>query len=593
MEQLELFQQKMVEQNINAYIIPTNDYHGSEYVGDFFKGRNYLSGFTGSAGTLVVLQNKSYLWTDGRYYIQASKQIEGNNIELMKMDQKDVPSIIDFLVNTLKPGDTLAFDGKVMATTFVIDLKNKLNPQIKIKADIDLINDVWKDRPELPFSVIYKLNEIFTGKPYKDKLKEIKEKMAEYNCDMHIISSLEDQAWLYNLRANDVLHTPVFLAFTVITNESTTLFVNLNKLTIDVEKYLDENEIVVRPYEAIYKFCQTINNKKILMDLSKTNYLLYETLENANLIIDRENPSLLLKAIKNDVEIANIKEAHIKDGVSMTKLMYQIKNNLENGIEMTELSLTKLTEKLRKENKGFVDLSFSTICAFKEHGAMMHYSATPESDVKIEGNSFLLIDSGGHYLEGTTDVTRTFAVGRITDQMRVHYTTVLKSVINLSQAIFLRGCTGMNLDVLAREPIWKTLIDYKCGTGHGVGNLLSVHEAPNAFRWKKSPNRNEAAPIEPGMITTNEPGIYLEDKYGIRIENEMLCVSKKENEWGEFLGFETLTFVPIDLDAIKPSLLTKEEKEWLNQYHQMVYDTISPHLTDDEAIWLKDYTRSI
>ena len=329
------------------------------------------------------------------------------------------------------------------------------------------------------------------------------------------------------------------------------------------------------------------------MDLSKTNYLLYETLENANLIIDRENPSLLLKAIKNDVEIANIKEAHIKDGVSMTKLMYHIKNNLENGIEMTELSLTKLTEKLRKENKGFVDLSFSTICAFKEHGAMMHYSATPESDVKIEGNSFLLIDSGGHYLEGTTDVTRTFAVGRITDQMRVHYTTVLKSVINLSQAIFLRGCTGMNLYVLAREPIWKTLIDYKCGTGHGVGNLLSVHEAPNAFRWKKSPNRNEAAPIEPGMITTNEPGIYLEDKYGIRIENEMLCVSKKENEWGEFLGFETLTFVPIDLDAIKPSLLTKEEKEWLNQYHQMVYDTISPHLTDDEAIWLKDYTRSI
>ncbi len=593
MEQLELFQQKMVEQNINAYIIPTNDYHGSEYVGDFFKGRNYLSGFTGSAGTLVVLQNKSYLWTDGRYYIQASKQIEGNNIELMKMDQKDVPSIIDFLVNTLKPGDTLAFDGKVMSTTFVIDLKNKLNSQIKIKADIDLVNDVWKDRPELPFSVIYKLNEIFTGKPYKDKLKEIKEKMAEYNCDMHIISSLEDQAWLYNLRANDVLHTPVFLAFTVITNESTTLFVNLNKLTIDVEKYLDENEIVVRPYEAIYKFCQTINNKKILMDLSKTNYLLYETLENANLIIDRENPSLLLKAIKNDVEIANIKEAHIKDGVSMTKLMYHIKNNLENGIEMTELSLTKLTEKLRKENKGFVDLSFSTICAFKEHGAMMHYSATPESDVKIEGNSFLLIDSGGHYLEGTTDVTRTFAVGRITDQMRVHYTTVLKSVINLSQAIFLRGCTGMNLDVLAREPIWKTLIDYKCGTGHGVGNLLSVHEAPNAFRWKKSPNRNEAAPIEPGMITTNEPGIYLEDKYGIRIENEMLCVSKKENEWGEFLGFETLTFVPIDLDAIKPSLLTKEEKEWLNQYHQMVYDTISPHLTDDEAIWLKDYTRSI
>lgn len=593
MEQLELFQQKMVEQNINAYIIPTNDYHGSEYVGDFFKGRNYLSGFTGSAGTLVVLQNKSYLWTDGRYYIQASKQIEGNNIELMKMDQKDVPSIIDFLVNTLKPGDTLAFDGKVMSTDFVIDLKNKLNPQIKIKADIDLINDVWKDRPELPFSVIYKLNEIFTGKSYIDKLKTIKEKMAEQNCDMHIISSLEDQAWLYNLRANDVLHTPVFLAFTVITNESTTLFVNLNKLTIDVEKYLDENEIIVRPYEAIYKFCQTINNKKILMDLSKTNYLLYETLENANIIINKENPSLLLKAIKNDVEIANIKEAHIKDGVSMTKLMYQIKNNLENGIEMTELSLTKLVEKLRKENKGFVDLSFSTICAFKEHGAMMHYSATPESDIKIEGNSFLLIDSGGHYLEGTTDVTRTFAVGRITDQMRVHYTTVLKSVINLSQAVFLRGCTGINLDVLAREPIWKTLIDYKCGTGHGVGNLLSVHEAPNAFRWKKSPNRNEEAPIEPGMITTNEPGIYLEDKYGIRIENEMLCVSKKVNEWGEFLGFETLTFVPIDLDAIKPSLLTKEEKEWLNQYHQLVYDTISPHLTDDEAIWLKDYTRSI
>ena len=300
-----------------------------------------------------------------------------------------------------------------------------------------------------------------------------------------------------------------------------------------------------------------------------------------------------MKAVKNETEIKNIKIAHIRDGVAVTKFMYYIKNNYKNNVEMSEISVSDYLAKLRSQNKGFVDLSFNTICAYGPHGAMMHYSADNESNAVIKGNDFLLVDSGGHYLEGTTDITRTYAMGEISDKMKTHYTTVLKSVIDLSMAIFLKGCNGNNLDILARGPIWKLLIDYKCGTGHGVGNLLSVHEAPNGFRWQIVPERNDSAKFIPGMITTNEPGIYLENKYGIRIENEMLCIEKETNDFGTFYGFETITYAPIDLDAIKPSLLTKEEKDWLNNYHQQVFELVSPYLTFEEKEWLTEATRKI
>ncbi|MDE6047699.1 MAG: aminopeptidase P family protein, partial [Anaeroplasmataceae bacterium] len=572
-----------------AYIIPTADDHNSEYLCEYYKTRAFLSGFTGSAGTLVITPKKSFLWTDGRYHIQASKQLEGKNITLMKQGTNGVPTIEEFLTSNLKENSTIAFEGTVMPTSFVLKLIEKI-PNIKINSDIDLISDIWEDRPRLPFSFLYKLEEFFSGKSYKEKLDEIKQKLIEYQADVHILSSLEDQAWLYNLRANDIPHTPVFLAFTVIDQENCHLFIDTKKIDKIIEKYLKENEIEVHEYSDFYTYLSTIENKTILLDLNKANYTLYSKLKDENTLINKADPSLLLKAIKNKVEIDNTIHAHIKDGVAFTKWMYYVKTNIQEDSSLSELTVQSYLQKLRQAQESFVDISFDTICAYKDHGAMMHYSATTESNYTLEPNDFLLIDSGGHYLDGTTDITRTLALGNLTDMQKLHFTTVLKSVIALSEAVFLKGIKGLNLDILARGPIWKQLLDYKCGTGHGVGFLLSVHEAPNGFRWQIVPERNDSAEFVPGMITTNEPGIYLENKYGIRIENEMVCVPKGKSEFGEFLGFETITYAPIDLDAIDVNLLNAEEKNWLNQYHKKVFKLISPHLEADEVEWLKNYT---
>ncbi|MDE6584298.1 MAG: aminopeptidase P family protein, partial [Anaeroplasmataceae bacterium] len=346
-------------------------------------------------------------------------------------------------------------------------------------------------------------------------------------------------------------------------------------------------------YEDFYTYIASFMQRKILLDFNKVNYAIFTALSEKNTLSNHPDPTLLMKAIKNEKEIENTIFAHIKDGVAFTKLMYYVKTSIQEDNPMTELSVTSYLHKLRQSQDSFVDISFDTICAYKEHAAMMHYSATPESNYTLEASDLLLIDSGGHYLDGTTDITRTLALGTLSENQKLHFTTVLKSVIALSEAVFLKGVKGLNLDILARGPIWKLLIDYKCGTGHGVGYLLSVHEAPNGFRWQIVPERNDSAEFVPGMITTNEPGIYLENKYGIRIENEMVCVEKGKNEFGEFLGFETITLAPIDLDAIDTSLLSESEKTWLNQYHKRVYDELSPYLEDEEKEWLKIYTREI
>ena len=583
MENLEFFQQTMKLYNMDAYIIPTGDYHNSEYVGDYFKSREFLSGFTGSAGTLLVTKEHAYLWTDGRYFIQAAKELEGKPIDLMKMDQ-DI-SLEDFLVDYMKNKKTLAFDGKVMPANIVESLKEKL-PNVNFVYDIDLVNQVWKQRPKLPFSLIYKLDTFFSGKTYEEKLQEIRNIMKQKNVEYHILTSLEDQAWLYNLRGNDVTHTPVFLAYTVIAFDHVTLYVDSTKIDYAVDKYLAENQVTIKPYFEIYEIIKTLKGKTIMIDLNKVNYQLYASLKVNNKIVNQEDPSVLLKAIKNPVEIENIKKAHIKDGVAMTKFMYYIKTGFQNDIEMSELSVSDYLENLRKEDKGLVDLSFNTICAFKDHAAMMHYKATPDSNAIIKGNGFLLVDSGGHYLEGTTDVTRTYALGNISNEMKTHYTAVLKSHIALSKTVFLKGCTGQILDSIARAPIWELELDYQCGTGHGVGYLLSVHEGPNRFRW-----RSPSCVLEPGMVTTDEPGIYVKGKYCIRIENELLCVEKSTNEYGTFLAFEPITYCPIDTDAIKMSSLSQDEKNWLTDYQNMVYDKVSPYLNELEANWLKEYIK--
>lgn len=592
MDKIKRIQKKLEQQKIDAYIIPTSDEHNSEYLSDYYKSRAFLSGFTGSAGTLVITTKKAFLWTDGRYYIQASKQLEGKNITLMKQGTPGVPTVEEFLANRLNENSTIAFEGKVMPTSFVLKLLEKA-PNINLNPNVDFISEVWEDRPRLPFSFLYKLEEFFSGKNFKEKLNEVKQKMTDYHADIHILSSLEDQAWLYNLRANDIPHTPVFLSFTLIDQEKCHLFIDTKKIDKIIEKYLKENEIDIHEYNEFYSYLSTIENKAILLNLNKANYSIYSLLNTKNSLINKPDPTLLMKAIKNEVEIDNTIHAHIKDGVTFTKLMYHVKTNINEDSSLSELSVQSHLQKLRQAQESFVDISFETICAYKDHGAMMHYSATQESNYMLEPNDFLLIDSGGHYLDGTTDITRTLALGELTDMQKLHFTTVLKSVIALSEAIFLKGVKGINLDILARGPIWKQLLDYKCGTGHGVGFLLSVHEAPNGFRWQIVPERNDSAEFVPGMITTNEPGIYLENKYGIRIENELVCVPKGKSDFGEFLGFDTITYAPIDLDAIDANLLNQDEKNWLNQYHKKVFKLISPYLDEDEVEWLKKYTREI
>ena len=592
MKKIKQLQALLKEKNIKAYIIPTSDYHNSEYVSDYFKGRTYLSGFTGSAGTLLVTQDKAFLWTDGRYHIQAAKQIEGKQITLMKQGLDGVPTIEKFLSNFLKENETLAFDGKVIST----NLANKIIqiiPNINIKYDEDLLDELWNERPELPFSMLYNLDEYFSGESFNSKRAKIRNKMKELDATSHIIVSLEDQAWLYNLRANDVVHTPVFLAYTIITNNECHLFINEKKIDKTIEIYLKENNVTTHDYFEFYNFIKSIENQNILIDLNTANFTIFSSIKDKNTIINQQNPSLIYKSIKNQQEIKNIKNAHIKDGVAFTHFMYYVKNNVSK-LPLSEISVSEYLQEQRSIQDGFIDISFNTICAYKEHAAMMHYSATVESNYSLEPNDLLLIDSGGHYLDGSTDITRTLALGPLNTNQKLHFTTVLKSMIALSQAVFLKGIKGTNLDILARGPIWKLLLDYKCGTGHGIGFLLSVHEAPNGFRWQIVPERNDSAVLQPGMITTNEPGIYLENKYGIRIENELLCVEKAKNEFGDFLEFETITYAPIDLDAIDVTLLNEEERKWLNDYHQLVYDKLSSYIDDeDELSWFKHITRKI
>ena len=584
------FQEILKQKNIDAYIVPTSDYHNSEYISDFFKSRAFLSNFTGSAGTLLITQNEAFLWTDGRYYIQAAKELN-NSITLMKQGLPDVPNIIDFLKTKLSNEQTLGFDGKVISATFGNKIKNEL-PNIKIK-DEDLIPLIWLNRPKLPFSMLYRLDAFFTGKTFEAKIKDIQTIMKDKNCDTHIISSLEDQAWLYNLRANDISHTPVFLSYTIVLDNQCYLFIDQTKIDKTIEKYLKDNNVIINSYTDFYSFIKLIKNQKILLDFNKINYTIYNSLKENNQLVNSLDPSLLLKAIKNETEIANIKKAHIKDGVAMVKFLHYVKTKVKQEQDLTEISVTKVLENLRKEQPGFVDISFNTICAYNEHAAMMHYSANENTNSTLRPEGFLLVDSGGHYLEGSTDITRTICLGKPTNEMKLHYTTVLKSVIALSEAVFLKGVRGINLDILARGPIWKLLIDYKCGTGHGIGYLLSVHEAPNGFRWQVVPERNDSAILQEGMITTNEPGIYLENKYGIRIENELLCINKGKSEFGEFLGFETITYAPIDLEAIDAKLLNNEERIWIDSYHKNVYDTLSPYLNEEEKFWLKENTKPI
>lgn len=588
-EKIAKLKELMKERGIDYYIIPSADYHQSEYVGDYFKGREWISGFTGSAGTVVVTQNEVGLWTDGRYFIQAEKQLQGSGITLFKMGEEGVPTFIQYIVNNIQSGETLGFDGKVLATNTVLDFEAKFkDKKVNFNFEFDLVGEIWRDRPSLPASQVFVLEEKFTGESVEKKLTRVRNILEEENCDVNIITSLDDIAWIFNIRGNDVKNNPVNLAYAAITVDKAVLYIGEEKLNSEVEKYLYKNGVEVRDYFEIYEDMERVSNSNIIMmDLNKVNYTIFKKLNPEIKVINRSNPSTIMKACKNKVELENLRNSHVKDGVAVTKFMYWLKNSIGKE-EITEMSATQKLESFRKEQELYIEPSFDTIAAYESNAAMMHYKSTPETDRRLEAKNLFLVDSGGQYFDGTTDITRTFVLGECSEELKKHFTLVLKGMINLSKVKFLYGVTGTNLDILARQALWNIGIDYKCGTGHGVGFLLNVHEGPQGIRVQYN-----SQVLEEGMNVTNEPGVYIAGSHGIRLENELIVQKAEKTEFGQFMKFETMTYAPLDLDGVIKELLSKEEIEYLNNYHQMVYEKVSPYLTLEEKDWLKEYTRAI
>ena len=593
-QRIENIRDLMKEKNIYAYIVPSSDYHQSEYVGDYFKSREFMSGFTGSSGTLIISMDEAGLWTDGRYFIQAENELKDSGIKLFKMGEEGVPTIEEYLLEKLPKNSTLGFDGRVMSVKEGQSLANKLAFKgINIEYKYDLVNDIWEDRCSLPTEKAFLLGTEYSGESFSDKLSRIRAVMKEKKATTHILASLDDIAWLFNIRGRDVKSNPVVLSYAVISIDSVYLFIDKNKIGEDIRAELSKENVQIKGYEEVYEFIKNIDeNEVVLIDTSKVNYAIYNNIPSNVQKIEERNPSILFKSIKNEIELKNIRNSHIKDGVAFTKFMYWLKNNI-GKIEITEISATQKLEEFRREQDKFIEPSFSTIAAYKDHAAMMHYSATEESNYKLEPRDLFLVDSGGQYFDGTTDITRTIALGPIPENVRKDFTNVVRGMIRLSKAKFLYGCRGYNLDILARGPLWEEGVDYKCGTGHGIGFVLNVHEGPNGFRWKVREDIDDSCILEEGMVTTNEPGVYVENSHGIRIENEIVVRKAEKNEYGQFMDFEVITFAPIDLDAIDESLILKDEKVYLNNYHKQVYDKISLYLNEEEKQWLKTYTREI
>lgn len=592
-ERLARLRALMKERNMDAYLIPTSDFHETEYVGEYFKARKYMSGFSGSQGTLVVMLDQAALWTDGRYFIQAENELKDTTIQLMRMGEENVPTIVEYLNKHLPQNGCLGFDGRVMNAAFVESIEKAIEQkQILLRYDEDLVGMIWEDRPALPSKQGFFLEETYSGKSTKEKLADIRKEMKDVQVSAHIITSLDDIAWILNMRGWDIANYPVMLAYFIIEETRAYVFIDEGKLTSELKANFVSNQIEVRPYHDIYDFVKILPHQNVLLNKAVVNYAIVHNLAKDVTIIDRPNPSQFMKAMKNDVEQSMNKVAHIKDGVAICKFMYWLKQNVGKQ-EITEISASDYLLSLRKQQEHFLEPSFSTISAYKEHAAMMHYSATPETDAVLKREGLLLVDSGGQYLEGTTDITRTFVLGPISDEIRLHFTTALRGFIRLAQAKFLHGCRGMNLDILARGPLWDLALDYKCGTGHGVGHLLNVHEGPNGFRWRIVPERNDSCILEEGMTQSNEPGVYVEGSHGIRHENEMVVRKGIKNEYGQFMYLENITFAPFDVEGIDTKYMTQYELAWLNDYHKEVYEVISPYLTEEEAQWLKEVTKPI
>lgn len=607
-ERIAALRAKMKEYGVDAYLVPTSDFHGSEYVGDYFKCRSFLSGFTGSAGSLVVTADMAGLWTDGRYFLQAEDQLAGSGIDLYKMGEEGVPTIHDFLVDKLTEGQCLGFDGRTLSKSYATALEKDLSKKgARVNFELDLAGEVWEDRPALSAKPVMLLDVKYAGKSRADKLADVRKVMEEKKADYFVLTSLDDIVWLLNIRGADVECTPVVLSYVVVMKERVLLFANEQAFGAEVKAALEADGVLLLPYNNIYGWIKKISaGKTVLLDGGRANYAIVASVPAEVKVLDETNPTQLPKAIKNETEVANMYQAHVKDGVAKTRFMYWLKQRVqaaqaagtiemtdENGAPITEISASDKLEAFRAEQENFMGLSFGTIAGFGPHGAIIHYGATEESNVKLHTGDFLLVDSGGQYLEGTTDITRTFALGEVDEIRKKHYTLVLRGNLNLTAAKFIHGVRGINLDYICRQPLWEAGLDYNHGTGHGVGYFLNVHEGPNGFRWKVVPERMDSAVFEAGMITSNEPGLYLPGEYGIRLENLIVCRKGEKTQYGQFMDFDAMTMVPFDLDAVDPQYMNSREIQLLNQYHARVYETIAPFLPEEEKEWLKEATRAI
>ena len=590
---------RMKELGIDAYLVPTADFHESEYVGEFFKCRHFLTGFNGTAGTAVITMDKAGLWTDGRYFVQAEEQLSGSEIKLYRMGEPEFPTLDEFLEEELPVDGCLGFDGRVVNSELGYGLQNLLQEKnVTINCSKDLVGEIWTSRPAMSCEPIWSLDVKYAGKSTVEKLSDLRDAMKKNKAQIHLMTALDEIAWLFNLRGNDIVNNPVFLSYALITQDEAYLYVQKEAIKEDTKMgkevcaALAEAKVQVKEYAEFLQDVAALKNEKILLERKKASFAVCESIDASCRIIDEMNPCATMKAVKNATEIENMRRAHLKDGIAVTKFMYWLKHTI-GTCDMTEMTAAHKIEELRAEQGNYIEPSFVTIAAYKENAAMCHYHPSDEVCKKLKPEGLLLVDSGGQYLEGTTDITRTYALGPLTEKEKEYYTIVAAAMLKVSTMKFLHGCRGINLDYTIREAFWKRGLDFAHGTGHGVGYLSNVHERPNGLRWKVVPERQDSAVIEPGMICSDEPGLYFDGDFGTRTENLILCVEDEKNEYGQFLKFEFLTKAPIDLEALDTRFMDDADIERLNTYHKDVYETISPYMNDEEKEWLKHVTREI
>lgn len=590
-ERIAALREAMKQHKIDAYIIPTSDPHMSEYPADCWKYREWISGFTGSAGTVIITADKAGLWTDSRYFLQASTQLEGTGIELFKMMLPETPTIPEFLTHELKEGQTVGLNGETYSLADARSLEKALaEKEIKLNTNASLINPIWKERPAIPEAPMFEMPIELSGKSTEDKLIDINKMLHKAGADCTILSALDEVAWTFNIRGTDVAYNPVVISYAFVSEKESVLFVNPKKIPAEIAEHLKKEGVTLADYGMLATFLSRLPERtRVFIDSKRTNVAIYNALPKSSILIEGTSPANHLKSIKNETEIKGFRNAVLKDGIAMTKFYFWLEKMLKAGEKVTELSAAAKLTALRSEQPQYVMDSFASISSYGPHGAVVHYSPTPETDTELKTDSLYLLDSGAQYLDGTTDITRTIALcDEPSEQMKKDFTRALKGTIGIAKCKFPAGIRGCLIDAFARKALWDAGINYLHGTCHGIGHCLNVHEGPQSIRMEENP-----VILEPGMVMSDEPAMYRPGEYGIRTENMILIREDSETEFGKFLGFETLTLCYIDTKLVIPSMLSVREHAWLNKYHQMVYDLVSPHLTEEEKAWLKEKTAEI